>query len=204
MKFIKWKTLILTTVICLLPILLGLAMWNILPDRIAIHFNINNEPDNFASKEFAVFGLPILMAFLQIFCTITNDYTSRKHNVNKKIEKLTTWIIPAMSVVLQTITLGYSVGWEIDIRKIVILIIAVIFLLTGAFLPKSDYVKNRKINSEKARKINKFMGFETVIMGILALITLFLPPVFTIIWLFLFIPYTILGILYQIKVSKEK
>ena len=64
MKFVKWKTLIVTCVVCLLPILLGVALWNELPESIAIHFDINNNPDNFAPKGFVVFGLPFLMVAL--------------------------------------------------------------------------------------------------------------------------------------------
>ena len=79
MKFIKWKTLIITCFVCLLPILLGVALWDKLPDLMAIHFNINNEADNFASKGFVVFGLPVIMAALQAFCCIVSDVNACKH-----------------------------------------------------------------------------------------------------------------------------
>ena len=68
MKFMKWKIFMLTALVCLLPILLGVALWEKLPQNIAIHFNFNNQPDNFAPKGFAVFGLPALMVLLQIIC----------------------------------------------------------------------------------------------------------------------------------------
>ena len=61
MKFFKWKIFALTSGVCLLPILLGVALWSKLPDSIAIHFDMNNNPDNFASKGFVVFMLPLLM-----------------------------------------------------------------------------------------------------------------------------------------------
>ena len=84
MKFIKWKSLILTCIVCLLPILPGIALWDKLPDTMAIHFNINNEPDNFASKAFVVFGLPLLMVLLQLFCCFVNDINAHKHGESKK------------------------------------------------------------------------------------------------------------------------
>jgi len=203
MKFIKWKILIITVVVCILPIFLGLALWNDLPDSIAIHFNLYNEPDNFASKEFTVFGLPLLMAVLQMFCCFINDINAYKYGNRAKFEKATKWIIPVMSVILQTITLGFGLGWNIDIRKCVALIVGLIFLVIGNYLPKFDYIKNYDIETEKARKINRFLGFETVIMGILMLITIFLPPVATAIWLFLLIPYAIIGVIYGIKTTRK-
>jgi len=98
MKFIKWKSLIISCIVCLLPILLGLSFWDSLPDQMAIHFNINNEADNFASKEFAVFALPVLMAVTQIFCSVVNDIASYKHSTPPKMRMITSWLIPVMSL----------------------------------------------------------------------------------------------------------
>lgn len=203
MKKIKWRFLFITCVVCLLPILFGVAMWDSLPDKIAIHFDINNNPDNFGSKGFAVFGLPVMMVALQIICCVINDLNSAKHGERKKLEYATKWIIPAMSIVLQIITLGYSLGWDLDIRKYSIIIVGIIFIIIGNYLPKFDYVKNYNVDTEKARKINRFIGFENVILGILFLISAFLPPVTSVICLLLLIPYTIISIIYGIVVSKK-
>lgn len=199
MKFIKWKSLIITCIVCLLPILSGIALWNYLPDSMAIHFNFYNEPDNFASKGFTVFGLPIFMAVLQIYCCVINDINAHKHGERKKFERATKWIIPIMAIILQTLIFGYNVGWNIDMRKTAALIVGAIFLVIGNYLPKFDYVKNHNIDTEKARKINRFLGFETVIMGILMLITIFLPPIATAVWIFLLIPYAVIGTIYTLK-----
>lgn len=204
MKFIKWKSLIITSVVCLLPIFLGIALWNQLPDSIAIHFNVYNEPDNYASKGFVVFGLPVLMVLLQIFCCFVNDINAHKHGERKKFEAATKWIIPVMTIILQIITFGYSLGWNVDIRKVVALIVGGMFLVLGNYLPKFDYINNYDTDTEKARKINRFIGFEAVVMGILMLITIFLPPISSIIWLFMLIPYTIISIIYAIKVIRNK
>ena len=203
MKFIKWKSLIITCIVCLLPILLGLALWEKLPDTMAIHFNINNEPDNFASKGFVVFGFPLLMVLLQAFCCFINDINAHKHGERKKFEMTTKWIIPIMSIILQIVTLGYGLGWNIDIRVVATLIVGIVFLVIGNYLPKFDYVKNYNVDTEKARKINRFIGFETVILGVLFIISIFLPPITTIICLFLLIPYAIISIIYGIKVGRN-
>ena len=203
MKFIKWKTLIITCVVCLLPILLGLALWDKLPDTMAIHFDINNHPDNFASKGFVVFGLPLLMLLLQCFCCFINDINVYKHGECKKLERATKWIIPVMTMVLQIVTLGYGLGWNFDIRKMVMLIVGVVFIVIGNYLPKLDYIKNYDVNSDKARKINRFIGFETVIMGIIYIISIFLPPAASVVCLILLIPYAIVSIAYGIKNGRK-
>lgn len=203
MKFIKRRILIITCIVCLLPILLGVALWNKLPETMAIHFNINNEPDNFASKGFVVFGFPVLMVLLQIFCCFINDINAYKHGERKKLEKVTKWIIPIMSVILQIVTLGYGLGWNFDIRRIAVFIVGVIMIVIGNYLPKFDNVKSQNDNIGQTRKIHRFIGFETVIMGVLFLISILLPPIASIICLFLLIPYAVINIIYGIKVGKN-
>lgn len=203
MKFFKWKIFTITGIVCLLPILLGLTLWNKLPDTMAIHFNIYGKADGFASKEVVVFLLPVMMAVLQAICCVINDVNSFKYGERVKFETVTKWIIPFLSVLLQIITLGIGLGWDLDIRKVVSLIIGIMFLVIGNYLPKFDRVKNSNISIEKARKINRFIGYETVIMGIVFLITIFLPPVFSIISLLLLIPYTIVSIIYSIIVCRK-
>ncbi len=198
MKIFKWKVFIITSIVCMLPILLGLSLWTKLPDTMAIHFNIYGVPDNFAPKGFVVFGLPLLMVVLQAYCCFVNDINSYKHGNRKKFEAVTKWIIPCLTVVLQIITLGYGLGWNLDTRKVVSFIVGVIFLVIGNYLPKFDYIKNYDVNTEKARKINRFIGYETVVMGLLFLISIFLPPICSVICIGLLIPYAIIGVVYGI------
>lgn len=206
MKHIKWKSLLITCLVCLTPILLGIALWNQLPESIAIHFNLHNEADNFASKEFAVFGLPAMMALLQIICCAINDVNAYKFGERKKFTRVNKWIIPILSIVLQVLTFGYSLGWNVDIRRAVSVILGVIFLAIGNYLPKFDQakdIKGKPMDPEKARKVNRFIGYETVIFGALSLLNAFLPTVASIIWLILLIPYALIAIWYGVKVSKE-
>ncbi len=200
MKFIKWKSLIITCIVCLLPILLGVALWNELPDTMAIHFNTYNEPNRFASKGFVVFGLPLLMVLLQIFCCFINDINAYKHGERRKFERATRWIIPIMMNVLQIITLGYGLGWDLDIRRFVVFLVGIVFIVIGNYLPKFDTINSRKVNNEKTRKINRFIGFETVIMGILFLISILFPPIVSVICLLLIIPSTVISIIYGFKI----
>ena len=202
MKFFKWKIFIITAIVCLLPILLGLALWDRLPDTIAIHFDMYNNPDNFASKEFTVFGMPALMVLLQAFCCFVNDINAHKHGDRKKLELVTKWIIPVMTIILQAVTLSYALGAGLDIRRIVAVIVGVIMIVTGNYLPKLDYVKNSDIDTEKARRINRFIGIMSVIAGIIFIISIFFKPIATVIALLLLIPYAVICIIYGIKVGR--
>jgi len=47
------KILIITTIVCLLPMILSLAVYNQLPDKVAVHWDFAGNPNNYASKAFA-------------------------------------------------------------------------------------------------------------------------------------------------------
>ena len=204
MKIIKWKTLIIASLICLLPILLGLALWERLPDTMPIHFDINNNPDNFASKGFCVFFFPVMMMVFEWISCIINDVNAYKHGRRTKFENVTKWILPFMCIVLQIATFGYSLGISVDIRRVCAVIVGLMFLLIGNYLPKLDYVKNYDVNTEKARQINRFIGMLTVVMGIIMLLSILLPPIATVISLILLFPYALICVIYGIKVGLKK
>ena len=63
----KYKiTIIITTLSTLLPILFGLIVWNRLPEQIATHWGADGQADGYSGKAFAVFGMPCILAVLQL------------------------------------------------------------------------------------------------------------------------------------------
>ncbi len=204
MNFFKWKYFLITSFVCLSPIILGILIWDKLPDVMPIHFDINGNPDNFASKEFTIVGLPVLMVLFQGIICLVSDLNVKKHGINKKIEAVTKWILPVITIVLQFATFGMVLGYSVDMRIIAAVIVGVEFLFLGNYLPKMDYIKNYKLEPEKAKKINRFRGYEMVVMGILFLFCIFLPPMATVVCLMLLIPCTLIGVIYGIYVAKKK
>lgn len=202
MRKIKWKQLFFTCAICLLPIVFGVILWDKLPQTIAIHFNIYNEPDGFASKAFAVIGLPIWMAVLQAFACVANDLSAKMCEERIRFERIIKWILPVICILLQAATFAFALGIAVDIRRVACLIVGAIFLILGKYLPKLSYIKNYNIDTQKARKINRFIGYESIIMGILFVVGVFLPPSFSVLCLFLLIPYAVIGLTYSIYVVK--
>ncbi len=203
MKMIKWKILLITVIVCILPVLLGLILWDKLPDTMPIHFNIYNEADNFSSKGFAVFILPLIMEVVQFFSCFIYDINAYNNGERIKFERVVKWIIHVMTIILQTIIIGYSLGYNIDIRRVVALLVGVMFIVLGNYFPKLDYVKNYDVDTSLARKINRFIGIMTVVLGFIFLISAFLPPLSTIISLFLLIPYGIITFVYSIVLIKR-
>lgn len=204
MKTIKWKVMILTALSCLLPIILGAAFYSRLPDIMPIHFNLNNAPDNYASKNFALFALPFIMMLFQIICCIVSDIKETQNGKNKKVEITMKSIVPFITLAFYTATVCYSLGTDVDIRKIALFIVGVLFIAVGNYLPKAGCVNSfskRNAFSDKTRRLNRIIGYETVVLGIIFLISIFLPKVFSIVSLLLLIPYTIINLICAIKIK---
>ena len=66
MKIKVDKLLIISTLICLLPIVLSLAVYDKLPDTMPIHWDVEGNPDGYGSKAFAAIWLPLMMAGLNL------------------------------------------------------------------------------------------------------------------------------------------
>lgn len=175
MKKIDHKILIITCIICLLPIILGLIFYNELPQSIAVHFNIKNNPDGFMTKGFFVFGFPIIMCIIQSFICIFMDVKEQNPEANRKILFITKLIMPIVTVVMYVVTIIYSSGTLLDIRKIVMILLGIMFLVLGNYLPKtvdSTSMNIPKITDEKTNiKVKKIYGYMFIINGLLAIVS---------------------------------
>jgi len=90
------KTLVITTIVMLLPVLVGLLLWNKLPDQVPTHFGPSGEPDDWSSKAFAVFGLPLIILALHWVCVLGTCADPKKRNHAEKLQLLVLWICPVL------------------------------------------------------------------------------------------------------------
>ena len=60
------KSMVISSILCLLPILFGLIVYDDLPDQVAIHWNAEGIDDNYASKTFAVFAMPCFFLLINL------------------------------------------------------------------------------------------------------------------------------------------
>ena len=58
--------MILGSVIILLPIFVGVALWDKLPEQVPTHFDSKGQVNGWSSKDFAVFGLPLILMGAQV------------------------------------------------------------------------------------------------------------------------------------------
>ena len=179
-----WKTLLITSIITLLPIVAGLLLWNKLPEKMPIHWNAEGVVDGWGSKAFAVFGLPGIMLAVQWLCALGTSADPKKANHPEKVLHLVLWIIPVLSIVLFAITYAAALGKQVRVEVILPVLIGLIFTIIGNYMPKckQNYTIGIKIpwtlNSEENwNKTHRFAGILWVIGGILIMATAFLGKI---------------------------
>ena len=179
------KTLIITSIITILPMLIGIIYWNRLPDVMATHFGINNEANGFSSKVFAVFGIPVfLLALLWVGAFVT-AHDPKRQNISPKMFSLMLWIAPVISFVVAAAIYPINLGYELDITFFSELFIGLLFIIIGNYLPKAR--QNHTIgiripwtlaNEENWNRTHRLGGYLWMICGILMVIicvTRFVP-----------------------------
>lgn len=183
MKKINWKILILTSIICLIPMIFGAIFYAQLPEQLPVHFNMNNEIDRYASKNFTLFGIPVIMAIMQIFCCIISDIKENKDGKEPKFISIAKWMIPIFSILLSAITIGSGLGNVLDVRKWVLIVLGITYVLIGNYMPKVSYEQMNGFmhpmpKDEKTyRKIIRIMAYTFVIFGFAMLLSLFFKPI---------------------------
>lgn len=185
MRKINMKNLIITSIVCLFPIICGLMFYNELPELIAIHWGIDNNPNGYFSKPAFVFGFPIMMLALQVFCCIVSDCSDRNPEDNKKAVTVYKWIIPIITVVLYIVTIAVALGNNVDIRKIVMILLGILFIIVGNYMPKvrNDYYMKSKIflvknkDEKLVNKAVKILAYGLIICGILFILSILFKPV---------------------------
>ncbi len=131
------KTLIITTIITLLPMLAGMILWNKLPEQFPIHFNAAGEVDGWSSKTFGVFGLPLILVAFQWLCGLGSlKMDPRAENLEGKVFGLVLWIIPVLSVVLNALVYCTALGMDMNVQIILPLLIGLLLTIIGNWLPK--------------------------------------------------------------------
>ncbi|MDF0479047.1 DUF1648 domain-containing protein [Vagococcus sp. PNs007] len=206
MEKVDWKTAIITSVVTLLPIGAGLYFYKDLPERMAIHFDINNVADGFASKNVTLFLLPLFMAAVQLFTCVMSD-RKKEAGYKPKIDYIFKWIIPILSFIVYGLTLAVGLNKPVDIRVVICLVLGLIFMIIGNYLPKTrgNYSSSnrpfRKVKSSSVMKeYNRVMGYVFLIIGLLMVVSIFFAPVVSAAVIVIFVVISIaMGLYYMRK-----
>ena len=201
------KTLIITSLMILVPLVVGLVLWNELPEQMPIHWNASGEVDDWGSKPFVVFGLPLLMLAAQWLCVLGTGADPKQARHPEKVLQLILWIIPLINLVLFTVTFLVALGMSVQINVVMPLLVGTMIIVIGNYMPKckQNYTIGIKLpwtlNSEENwNRTHRLAGWLWVVCGLGTFVATFLGAVWLLVPLLLMmilVPVTYSYILYR-------
>ena len=172
-------TLILTSILTILPILAGLILWNKLPDQIATHWSASGEANGWSSKSFAVFGLPAFLLLMHWVCVFATLSDPRRRNISYKLFRVVIWLIPILSLLCNGAVYAAALGANVRFDMIVMPLLGVLFIVIGNYLPKckQSYTMGIKLpwtlhDEENWNRTHRLAGKVWVIGGAAILLTI--------------------------------
>lgn len=180
------KAILLTSLLVLIPIIVGLVLWNRIPEEMPTHFNSAGEADKYSSKAFAVFFIPLFLWAAHLLTGFITLADPKKQNISDKVFLLILLIIPAASLFGMLVMYTGALGLPVSINMIGNLFLGIVFLAVGNYMPKTrqNYTIGIKIpwalnDTENWNKTHHFAGIVWILCGVLLVINAFLD----IIWI---------------------
>lgn len=207
----KWK-LIVSSIVILLPMLLGFFGDSILPEEIIIHWGIDGEPDGWGSPLIIFIVLPLILLALHWMCMIVTAVIDKNAEQNKKVMDITFWIIPVISLASCAMMFSVALGYTSNISAVPTLLFALLFIIIGNYMPKTTRNRTMGIkikwtlaNDENWNATHRFAGKVYVAVGFLCLLAMPLPAkILPYVWITLILLVALLPIIYSYRFYKRQ
>ena len=171
------REMLLTSLVCLLPLFVGAALYPRLPETMATHWDFSGNANGWSSRAATVFGLPLFILALHLVCFYAESRETKK-NRNPVLRTVLLWFCPAISLLGGAVTLGTGLGYEMPISTVVPVFMGLLFLILGNYLPKIRQNRTMGIklpwtlaSEENWTRTHRVAGFTWVAAGLLMLLS---------------------------------
>ena len=170
------REMLLTSLVCLLPLFAGAALYPRLPETMATHWDFSGNANGWSSRAATVFGLPLFILALHLVCFYAESRETKK-NRNPVLRTVLLWFCPAVSLLGGAVTLGTGLGYEMHISTVVPVFVGLLFLILGNYLPKIRQNRTMGIklpwplqSGENWNRTHRLAGFLWVAGGLLLIL----------------------------------
>ncbi|HET6363328.1 MAG TPA: DUF1648 domain-containing protein [Gemmatimonadota bacterium] len=126
------------------PVLIGLmvvfalAVYGRLPEQVPTHFGFSGEPDGWTPRFPGAFLMPLMAAGVYLLLFVLRRIDPRGANYSRFEE---TWwvflnVIALLMAALHVLTLGFAIGWPIEMDRAVTVTLGLLFVGLGNYMPR--------------------------------------------------------------------
>lgn len=171
------NNIIITTLLSFLPVIVGFILYDRLPDNVPVHYDFSGNADGYYPKLNAVLT-GLMLPFIHVICIFVTLSDPKNRNVSRKVNSLVFWIIPVLTIPMCLMMYGSSLGLDINAAFIAKLMVGLLFILIGNYLPKcrQNYTIGIRCSwtlndSENWDRTHRFSGYLYILCGIAILLS---------------------------------
>ncbi|QQT90321.1 SdpI family protein [Peptoniphilus harei] len=175
-----------SSIISIIASILILITFNILfydkmPAELPTHWNFQGQADDYSSKFDAMVLTHGFLVVMNIFACFMLDNDPRNKKQKNFLMTLSKLAMPAIIIVVYTITVMVGLGRDVNVSIIIPLFVGLLFIVIGNYLPKTkrNYTMGIKLpwtlnSDENWRRTHRLGGICFVIIGISLIVSVFL------------------------------
>lgn len=182
---VNYKMVVLGSAACLIPCLIGLALWNKLPETVPFHWNVKGEVDRYASKAVAIFVLPVCMAAFNALLHFLSSFEKRRENYSKALTSMLYWFLPVLTLVISSLSYAVALGKKVNVEVVLPVLIGVMLIFIGNYLPKCKQNSTMGIrlpwtlkSEENWNRTHHMAGFLWIVCGVAVTASAFLQNIY--------------------------
>ena len=167
--------LVITSCVILLQTVVGVILWDRLPEQIATHFGLNGQPDGYSSRAFTVFGMPLVLLALHWLFLMLDGKDGKIYS--QKLRRVVLLIVPAVSLLVMVLCYGHALGLGFNVGRVVVPFVGVLLAVSGNYMPKvrRNYTVGIKVpwtlaDDENWNKTHRMAAPIWVVCGLLLIV----------------------------------
>jgi uncharacterized membrane protein len=201
-------------IVLIIPFIIIGILWDKFPAKIPVHWNFKGEIDRYDEKATGLFFIPVLNILIYVLFWVLPKIDPRKANYKffQGAYNVLRFSITLFLLLLFLITVAMSLGYGLDVGRIVIYLCLLLFLLIGNFMGsfRSNYfvgirtpwtLQNEEVWQKTHRLGGRLWAWSSLAMIILGFFLSF--DVFVILCIIYFFVIAIIPILYSYIIYRK-
>lgn len=114
------------------------AVYTRLPQRVPSHWNLRGEVDGWMDKPWGALAQPAIATFMLAVLWLMPRIDPRRRNVEHFAEdrRLIINLLICFFAVVQVATLGQALGWPVEVDRVIMASVGLLFVGLGNYLPR--------------------------------------------------------------------